>query len=98
VRLRFEFTKTDDIVSAVRRTFQYAGRAIVISTVILTFGFTPFAASNYFSVRIFGTLLPFALVTALAADLFLVPALVKVGLIRYRRKSKIPEQNPASGG
>lgn len=83
MRLRFEFGKTTNEEKAVRMTFNYAGRAIIITSVILVAGFAPFSGSDYFSVGIMGTLLPFCLVTALAADLFLVPAFVKLGWIQF---------------
>jgi uncharacterized protein len=67
-----------------RRTFAYAGRAILMTTVILCAGFLPFAFSDYFSVDMLGTFLPGALVVAVLADLLLVPAMVKVGWFRYR--------------
>lgn len=83
MRLRFEFGKTTDKEKAVRFTLNYAGRAIIITSIILVAGFAPFSGSDYFSVKIMGTLLPFSLATALAADLFLVPAMVKLGWIRF---------------
>lgn len=83
VRLRYESARTADIGEALKRTFNFTGRAIMITTVILVFGFAPFAMSDYFTIRIMGTLLPFALIVALLADLLLVPALVKLGAIRF---------------
>ena len=58
----------------------------MITTVILVFGFAPFTLSDYFTIRIMGTLLPFALIVALLADLLLVPALVKLGAIWFSNK------------
>ena len=55
------------------------------TTVILCIGFSPFALSDYFSTRILGTLLPMTLVVALVADLFWVPALARIGLLRFKR-------------
>ena len=86
MRLRFEAGKTEDISTMVRQTFHYSGRAIVITSFILVVGFAPFALSDYFSVRIFGTLLPACLVVALIADLFLLPALIQLGWIKMRAK------------
>jgi predicted RND superfamily exporter protein len=83
MRLRFEFRKTTDKEKALRLTLNYAGRAIIITSIILVAGFAPFSGSDYFSVEIMGTLLPFSLATALVADLFLVPAFVKMGWIRF---------------
>ena len=88
MRLRLESPRSKDPAQAVSRAFHYSGRAIIITSVILTLGFVPFAGADYFSVRIFGTLLPLAFMVALAADLLLVPAMVQLGWIRF----------PAHGG
>ena len=77
-RYRLEANRHGD-EEALRRTFQFAGHAIVMTTVILVVGLLPMAASDYFSVRVMGTLLPLCLVVALVADLLLVPAMVEVG-------------------
>lgn len=83
-RLKFEFAKTDDPAQAVNQALHYAGRAIIMSSVILVAGFSAFATSDYFSVHIFGTLLPASLFVALVADVLLVPAMVHLGWIRFR--------------
>ncbi len=69
---------------ALERSFRFAGRAIVMTTAILCAGFLPFAISDYFTIRMLGTLLPGVLVMALLADLLLVPAMAQVGMIRFR--------------
>ncbi len=84
MRLKFESAKVGDTIDGLKRSFHYSGRAIVITTLILVAGFAPFGVSDYYSVRMMGTLLPMTLVVALTADLFLVPALVSLGLIRFR--------------
>lgn len=89
-RLRIESARTSDVEQAVADTFSFTGRAIVQTTVILCIGFSPFAASDYFSTRIIGTLLPMCLFVALVADLFLVPALVKLGVLRFARPAIAP--------
>lgn len=83
MRLRIEIDRGRSTDEAIEATFHYSGRAIVITTVILVAGFLPFALSDYFSINMLGTLLPMTLMVALAADLFLVPALVRLGLIRF---------------
>ena len=83
MRFRIESRRQPDVAQALKRTFTYSGRGIVITTVILVAGFIPFALSNYLSIFYFGTMLPLALVVALAADLFLVPALARLGAIRF---------------
>ncbi|MCA9551791.1 MAG: MMPL family transporter, partial [Myxococcales bacterium] len=87
-RFRVESERTSDRQVALHRTFVFTGRAIVQTTVILCLGFLPFAWSDYFSTRIIGTLLPMTLVTALVADLLLVPALVNLGVLKFRKESK----------
>lgn len=81
-RLRLEAGKTAQIGVALRQTFRLTGAPIVKTTVILVGGFLPFATSDYYTTQIMGTLLPLTLVTALLADLLLLPALITIGLLR----------------
>ncbi len=79
MRYRVESQRTADRTEAIGRTFQFAGRAIIMTTVVLVVGFLPCAISDYFSLWILGTLLPMVLVFAVLADLLLVPAMVQLG-------------------
>lgn len=88
VRYRIEQARCPDMATAIHNTFDFAGRAIVMTTVILVAGFSPFALSDYYSTRIMGTLLPMCLIVALLADLLLVPALVQVGLIKFKKEGE----------
>lgn len=83
VRFRSESRRTADRELALKRTFDFAGRAILMTTVILALGFLPFATSGYFTSRILGTLLPACLVLALLADLLLAPAMAAVGWFTF---------------
>jgi len=85
-RYRFERERTGDIDIALDRTFHFSGRAIIITSVILVAGFAPFAISDYFSVKIMGTLLPITLAAAMATDLLLIPAMIKLGAFRFRTR------------
>lgn len=67
---------------AVGRTFDFAGRAIVMTTLVLMAGFLPFALSDYLTLRLLGIWIPVVLLLALLADLLLVPAMVQVGWFR----------------
>ena len=69
--------------AAVRDAFGFAGRGIVMTTVILVLGFTPCIASGYMTMRLLGTLLPLCLVVALAADLLLTPAMIRLGWMKH---------------
>jgi predicted RND superfamily exporter protein len=87
MRYRIESARCDSTEEAISRTFQFAGRAIVMTTLILSIGFSPMMLSEYYSIAIVGSLLPFALLIAMMADLLLVPALAQVGALRYRNKT-----------
>lgn len=91
MRFRIESQRTADVVAAARETFHFAGRAIVITTVILVAGFLPLVMSDYYTFVMFGTLLPLTLVAALAADLFLTPAMTALGWLRYPQKTGAKE-------
>ena len=84
MRYRIESHRTDTRAQAIDQTFQFAGRAIVMTTVILAIGFVPMTLSSYYSIEVVGILLPFALVSAMVADLLLVPAMAEVGWLKYR--------------
>jgi len=81
-RFSGEREKGYDVDKALKNTFHYSGRAIVITTVVLVAGFLPFNLADYSTTRMNGTLLPLCLVFALAADLILLPALVKLRIIK----------------
>jgi predicted RND superfamily exporter protein len=82
-RLKTESRRAPSQAVAIARTFSFAGRAIVMTTVILAVGFLPMAMSEYYSMAIMGTLLPLALVVAMVGDLLLVPAMAQVGLLKF---------------
>lgn len=86
-RYRFERERTADVAIALDRTFYFSGRAIIMTSIILVAGFLPFAISDYFSVKILGTLLPITLAVALLADVLLVPAMIKLGAFKFRTRS-----------
>jgi uncharacterized protein len=89
MRLKRESSHTDSLEQAVSRTFQYAGRGIVLTTLILVAGFLPLAFSNYLSLWMMGALLPMVFVVALLADLFLVPAMVSLGWMRFHEPASV---------
>jgi len=84
-RYRYERERTQDIAIALDRTFYFSGRAIIITSIILVIGFLPYATSDFFSVRIMGTLLPLTLTAALLTDLLLIPAMIKLGAFKFER-------------
>ena len=75
-RLRHEFRETGSYEEAIRRSISDVGRALVITSIVLVAGFTCFMASRLETMLIFGSLLSGTIVTALVADLLLMPALI----------------------
>ena len=88
MRFRTESARHETPAEAIRNTFEFAGRAIVMTTVILAAGYFPLFFSEYYSMSIMGSLLPLALVVAMMADLLLVPALAQMGWLRFRTVSQ----------
>ncbi|MFO8056399.1 MAG: MMPL family transporter [bacterium] len=84
LRYSNEREKDLDVDQALANTFHYSGRAIVITTVVLAAGFIPFNLSDYSTTRLHGTLLPVCLLISLAADLVLLPALIKIKAISLK--------------
>jgi predicted RND superfamily exporter protein len=82
-RYRLETTRNADRLAALRETFRYSGRGIFITTFVFVVGFLPMMPSDYFSFWAMGLLLPICFVVALVADLLLVPAMIRVGWIRF---------------
>jgi uncharacterized protein len=82
-RYRHECKTATSMDEALNNTFRFAGRAIVITTVIIALGFLPMLYADYSVIAYWGTDVGFALVVALLADIMLIPAFIKVGLIRF---------------
>lgn len=66
-----------DIDEAIDRAMHGAGRAIILSSVLLLAGFGVLSASELASTRWFGMLTTATLASALLADLLILPALLK---------------------
>ena len=73
-----ERAQTDSEAEAVHRAIRIVGRPMAITTVVLSLGFCVLGLAAVKSVAWFGLLLAFALVTALASDLLVIPALLVV--------------------
>ncbi|MBW2733050.1 MAG: MMPL family transporter [Deltaproteobacteria bacterium] len=89
-RLRIEKMTTSH-AEALERTFAFSGRAIVMTTLLLALGFIPLAAGTYYTVQMMGTLLPFTLLCALATDLLLLPAMVRLGWFKLDAAPLVPD-------
>ncbi len=89
-RFKEEFKKDGDHYLAIQRTLAGVGRALIITTVVATCGFMVFCLSNFKAIQYFGLLTGIAMVSAIVADLFILPScilLFKPNLAGSRPKS-----------
>ena len=70
------YDQTGDPVFAVRETLMTAGRAMVVTSIVLSAGFLIYTLSTMKNLFNFGILTSFAIMLALLADLFIAPALM----------------------
>jgi predicted RND superfamily exporter protein len=75
-RYRHEFFEQGDYESALRASMEDVGRALLFTALVLVTGFLVFTASIMDAMASFGLLLAAAIVVALLANFFLMPALV----------------------
>ncbi len=68
----------NDVDKAVRLTLLTTGRAMIVTTIVLSFGFFVFMGASMSNIFNFGLLTGIAIIVAVLADFFLVPALMKV--------------------
>jgi uncharacterized protein len=70
------YLKTGDAIAAVEKTFYTTGKAMVITTIVLSLGFYAYMFGKMESVQNFGFLTGSVIILALIADLLLAPALM----------------------
>ncbi len=71
------YEKTGQVELSIKQTFLQTGKAIILTTVILFFGFMVLLFSNHPPSYAIGILLSFSLVSALVVDLMLLPILLR---------------------
>jgi predicted RND superfamily exporter protein len=87
-KLKLELNKGRSLMFALRRTFLSTGRAIVLTTLILTGGFLMLLFSDFLGTFYVGLLISCTLIFALIADLYFLPILL---IYFYKpRKKKLP--------
>jgi hydrophobe/amphiphile efflux-3 (HAE3) family protein len=84
-RFRVEMAKDQDPEAATRRTLLGAGRPMVFSSLLLIVGFAAILTSNFKATFYFGLLGGATILSALFADLLLVPAMLLVFKPRVAR-------------
>ncbi|HFU77089.1 MAG TPA: RND transporter, partial [Epsilonproteobacteria bacterium] len=72
------YLESGDAAKAIENTFFTTGKAMVITTIVLSLGFYAYMMANMISVQNFGLLTGTVIVMALLADLLLAPALMMV--------------------
>ncbi len=82
-RLKTELSRKVPLNLALNKTFHSTGKAILITSFLLIGGFGSFAFSTFQSTFLTGTMVSIALVSALIADLILLPCLI---MMFYKEK------------
>lgn len=90
-RSREEFAVDGDYAAALRRSHASVGQALFYTTLTVALGFSILALSNFVPTVYFGLLTGLAMVTALVADLCLLPLLIQ------RTQCYGPSAEPPSG-
>jgi len=80
----------DDFNKAIIGSFREVGQAITFTSIILVGAFVCFTFLDHNGLKNFGMLASVAMATALAGDLLLLPALLKIS------KTRFPKANPSS--
>lgn len=85
-RFRRELEQTHDVDEAVRRGFQAVGPAMLTTTAILLAGFVAVMMSRVPALQLFGGLACVTILTAMVAELLLLPALLTT-FLRWRERA-----------
>ena len=86
-KFRLEYRNRKPLLYALKRTYLSTGRAIVVTTLILTGGFVALLFSSFKGTYYIGLLVSITLLLALIADLYLLPYLVMISLKGRRKKT-----------
>jgi len=78
--------ENDNIDEAILRSFREVGQAIVFTSLILVGAFVCFGFLDHNGLKHFGILASLAMLTALAGDLILLPALLKATGARFNKE------------
>ncbi len=89
-RFRKEVRMDGDHEAAVWRTMRSVGKPILITSLVLSAGFVIFLFSNFQYTRSMGMLISFTVVSAVFADLVLLPALLLV--FKPLKKAAVPRE------
>jgi predicted RND superfamily exporter protein len=76
------YLETGDAIKAIEHTFFTTGKAMVITTIVLSLGFFAYIGANMISVQNFGMITGSVIIFALLSDLLLAPALMLIAAKR----------------
>jgi len=76
------YLETGDAAKAIEETFFTTGKAMVITTIVLSLGFFAYLGASMISIQNFGVITGSVIIFALLADLLLAPALMVVAAKR----------------
>ena len=74
-KLRLELLKGKSLLYALKHTYLHTGKAVVVTTLILSSGFFTLVLSDFASIFYMGLLITITLVCAILSDLLLLPVL-----------------------
>ncbi len=86
--------RTGSVEESVRRTLQTSGRAMLVTSIVLSAGFFIFCLADMKNLIDFGLLTGLTILTALAADFIVAPALMA---LRYRHLVDMDDQSRKGG-
>jgi hypothetical protein len=96
-RLKVELQRGYTLADALQITTQKTGRAIIITSMILVAGFGSLISSAFSSTMLMGILVCGTIITALIADLILLPALFYLTHPKEMKESATRKEVPESG-
>ncbi|RMD52544.1 MAG: hypothetical protein D6828_05570, partial [Nitrospirae bacterium] len=79
VRYWQEYPISRDVKGAIKSTLQHVGRPVIFTTLINMIGFSVLMLSDFMPIKYFGLLMVFTLLSALIADLVLLPVILIIG-------------------
>jgi len=82
------YHNTGDVTEAVRKTLHTAGRAMLVTSVVLSLGFFVLMFASLNNVFYFGMLTGITILLALLADFLLAPALMAIAIKPHGRNNK----------
>ena len=89
-KLKIELSKGKSLLYAIKRTFISTGKAIIVTSFVLTAGFLTFIFSVFNGTFYIGLLISITLIIAVIADMLLIPVLL---LFFYRNKGVLKNKS-----